>query len=363
MNYPHKAKKYAFSILKWSVIILGVTYVTSFLVRLYMASKHIEPVGQIWGVDYSVLVSFMYTVIFISFNSISERLALKRASVFNWKNVLFYAGVQSASIILAFTFATFLSVLFYYYFVDNHEVQKDFTFLIFVFVMSFTAAFILNMITYAGYLYRNLLMQQRQAAEHQLAALKTQINPHFLFNSLNSIASLIRISPEKAEEVTEDLADLFRYSLRSGSQNLTNLINELESVNTYFRIEKARFGDRIQLVLHNDDDLQEIGIPSLVLQPLIENAVKHAANKMTEPCEIRVSIKKREKGILITISDNGLGFESLDPSYLFQKGTGLKNVNDRLVFTLGQESALRFGLHHVEFSIPNRKVEHAISVS
>ncbi len=328
-----------------------------------MRSNNIPPVGQIWGLDYSVLVSFMYTVIFIASNTISERWALKRASIFNWKNVLFFAGVQSISILFAFGLATLLSAVSYYFMVENHEIHDDPFFLVFVFVMSFTAAFILNMITYAGYLYRNLLHQQRQAAEHQLAALKTQINPHFLFNSLNSIASLIRISPEKAEEVTEDLADLFRYSLRSGSQNLTSLRNEIESVRTYFRIEKARFGERLHLKLDYDDALLDVGIPSLVFQPLIENAVKHAANKMTEPCLIQLSITKQEKWIQVTISDNGSGFKSLIPMELFKQGTGLKNVNDRLVFTLGQQSALEFGAQYVRFNLPNRKVDDEVSVS
>ncbi len=84
---------------------------------------------------------------------------------------------------------------------------------------------------------------------------------------------------------------------------------------------------------------------------------------MTEPCLIQLSITKQEKWIQVTISDNGSGFKSLIPMELFKQGTGLKNVNDRLVFTLGQQSALEFGAQYVRFNLPNRKVDDEVSVS
>jgi LytS/YehU family sensor histidine kinase len=244
------------------------------------------------------------------------------------------------------------AVLAIYMFKEEPQFHDSMAFMWFIFVMSMSAALFLNTLYYTGYFYKHLLEESRQRAEHQLAALKNQINPHFLFNSLNSIASLIRINPEKAEEVTEDLAELFRYSLQAGKQHVTTLQNELESVQTYFRIEKARFSEKIELKTTIPQSLYMIHLPSLILQPLVENAVKHAAGKMTEKCTIVINAEEKPNGIWISVSDNGPGFPSIPRTELLAKGIGLTNVNERLQFAFGQRSALHFLKNTVSFLVP-----------
>src|SRR5262245_58258529 len=113
------------------------------------------------------------------------------------------------------------------------------------------------------------------AATAQLAALRAQINPHFLFNSLNSIAQLIRSDPDKAEACVERLADIFRYILRRAEKEFVPLAEELEMTQAYLDIERARFGERLRVETHVDPRSLRPLIPNLILQPLVENAVKH----------------------------------------------------------------------------------------
>ena len=140
---------------------------------------------------------------------------------------------------------------------------------------------LLALIGYHQYWRRVLFLQHRErelvelAATAQLAALRAQINPHLLFNSLNSIAQLIRTDPDRAEACVERLAEMFRYVLRHREEDFVPLADELEMARAYLDIEHARFGDRLRLETHIDSPSLHQLIPSLVLQPLVENAVKH----------------------------------------------------------------------------------------
>jgi len=283
----------------WPVTILLFTSVTGFLVELYMSRFQI-PIDYppFLGFNLNYISSFLFTISFLTINLNTGIWAINRYPVISWERVWLHIGIQLSSAHVAFLVGMALNGMVF--FQQQPEVEQDLSFLFFIYVMSMTAAIIFNLMFYIGSLYRNLLVQSRQSAEHQLASLKNQINPHFLFNSLNSIASLIRINPVKAETVTEDLAELFRYSLRAGKQHVTSLKDEIESIETYFRIEKARFGDRLSLSIQIPALFFETAIPSLILQPLVENSVKHAANSMLDSCIITVNAiqKKMEYGFL-----------------------------------------------------------------
>ena len=113
------------------------------------------------------------------------------------------------------------------------------------------------------------------ATQAELKALKAQINPHFLFNSLNTVASLTNTDPHKAEEATLKLADVFRYTLSSSNREFVTLQDELDFLDSYLDVEKARFGDRLEVIKSVQPEILNTRIPSLILQPLVENCLKH----------------------------------------------------------------------------------------
>ncbi len=210
---------------------------------------------------------------------------------------------------------------------------------------------------FSSYMYmvrvNHELGQARQTALHsELKALRAQINPHFLFNALNSIASLIRLRPNEAEEVTEQLADLFRYSLRASDRSVVSLADELYAVELYLQIEESRFRDRLSIEWAIPEDIKRASIPSLSLQPLVENSVKHGLNKTEETCTIAVSANRIGDMVSIVVADTGPGFSTTEREQVFANGTGLANVHRRLQLEFGPQADLVIQQHHVEVLIP-----------
>ncbi|EHI79589.1 hypothetical protein HMPREF9093_00138 [Fusobacterium sp. oral taxon 370 str. F0437] len=130
----------------------------------------------------------------------------------------------------------------------------------------------------------------------ELKALQSQINPHFLFNVLNTMTSLIRTNPEKAREVTIDLSNYLRYNLDNNLKNV-ELIKELNQIDTYIKIEKARFGDKLNIIYDVDESLYNFQIPSLIIQPLVENSIKHGILKKRDKGFVKIIVKKIDKDI------------------------------------------------------------------
>ena len=176
------------------------------------------------------------------------------------------------------------------------------------------------------------------AKEAELKALQTQINPHFLFNALHTTSFFVRKDPNKAREIIIDLSTYLRYNLEN-SCKLVPLEMELEQVKAYFNIEKARFGDKISLNIDVDENIKNISIPSLIIQPLVENSIKHGLLKKREGGFVNIIAKKENKGCLITIEDNGVGIDqkiidNLDDR--IDKNIGLKNVHNRIKLIYGK---------------------------
>ena len=172
----------------------------------------------------------------------------------------------------------------------------------------------------------------------ELKALQSQINPHFLFNVLNTMTSLIRTNPEKAREVTIDLSNYLRYNLDTNVKSV-ELIKELNQVDTYIKIEKVRFGDKLNILYDVDESLYNFQIPSLIIQPLVENSIKHGILKKRDNGCVKIIIKKIDKDIEITIEDDGVGIEqsiidNLDKQ--IKENIGLKNVHQRLKLLYGE---------------------------
>jgi two-component system LytT family sensor kinase len=171
----------------------------------------------------------------------------------------------------------------------------------------------------------DLVKAKQLTTQAELQTLQSKINPHFLYNSLNSIASLIHEDADKAEDMTLKLSRLFRYSINSKQENMASLTEEMEIVNTYLAIEKVRFGDRLNFLTHIDESVKNKLIPRFLIQPLVENALKHGLNDLANNGELKISITRVNENIVIAITDNGKPF----PAEL-NIGYGLQSTYDKL---------------------------------
>ncbi len=200
------------------------------------------------------------------------------------------------------------------------------------------------------------------AAKAELKALRAQINPHFLFNALNTIVSLCRTNSEEARRLIIELSEFFRRSLKS-ARDFVSLNEELEHVESYLTLEKARFGDRLTVIRNIDDNALIIPIPAFTLQPLVENAVKHGLLAKEQGGTVTISAQMAGKEVRIAISDDGQGIsralltQVLVSGFGKGAGVGLSNVNERLINLYGPGHKLRIdsteGLGTtVSFTIP-----------
>lgn len=176
---------------------------------------------------------------------------------------------------------------------------------------------------------------QTLAREAELRSLRAQINPHFLFNSLNSISALTTLHPDRAREMCLLLSEFFRRNIDIGNQESTTLGEELDLVFNYLQIEMARFGKRLQVHADVPDDLRAFSLPPLLLQPLVENAVKHGIAGLVEGGTITIRAKSLSGGGLSLSVEN-----PYDPEQPTRKrrGIGLENVRGRLDYRYGREA-------------------------
>lgn len=190
------------------------------------------------------------------------------------------------------------------------------------------------------------------ATTARLAELQARIRPHFLFNTLNSAIALVRAEPRKAERLLEDLSDLFRYALAEQSQSVS-LADEIALAQRYLAIEQVRFGERIQLEWSIDEQAGAARLPPLLLQPLVENAVKHGVEPSASGALIRVSTERRGSMVVIKVS-NTVSQQRLTDSP--GHGLALANVRERLSLlhdVQGQfQSGLKNGLFQVRIEVP-----------
>jgi signal transduction histidine kinase len=187
-----------------------------------------------------------------------------------------------------------------------------------------------------------MLLQARMAADQaRLAALRFQINPHFLFNTLNSISSLVVTRRnEQAEGMIDKLAVFLRASLNtSDDQALVPLSEELETLDSYIEIESMRFGERLRYGVDCPRALEGVTVPSFILQPLVENAVKYAVATSFEGAAIAIRVWRDENCLCIAVSDDGRG-DGMVPAGYFSNGLGLSNVRERLVGVYGEDARL-----------------------
>jgi len=190
------------------------------------------------------------------------------------------------------------------------------------------------------------------ATEAQLASLESRIHPHFLFNTLNSISSLIPEDPARAERLVEQMAALLRFSLDANESGLVPLERELKIVGDYLEIERARFGDRLRYQIDVPAELNQSQIPPLALQTLVENSVKYAIAPDRAGGEIRITAARSNGACRLEVSDSGPAFR-LESS---PAGHGLDNLKGRLSTLFGSQAALTLeragGRNKLTLSVP-----------
>jgi sensor histidine kinase YesM len=187
--------------------------------------------------------------------------------------------------------------------------------------------------------------------EMQISLLKSQINPHFLFNTLNSINTLIGSSKEQARRVITQLSDIFRYALDSHGDQMVRLIHELDFIDNYIRIQQVRFGDRLKFVKQVDFSCLGVRIPPMILQPLVENSVKYGIAPKDEGGTIVLTVKRFNTMIFFEVKDDGLGSKAKQVMDGSSSGVGVKNTDQRLKSIFGPGSGLRIRSNEWGYSV------------
>jgi two-component system LytT family sensor kinase len=255
---------------------------------------------------------------------------------FAWQFILIYYSCSILGTLIGIEIS-YLAVSFIYnapYHFLDHFVVYRFSLLIVVVVNTIIYFYIAQRETMKAKLQEkelDLMKLQQLKTQAELQTLQSKINPHFLYNSLNSIAGLVHADADKAEDMTLKLSRLFRYSVSSPQGNTATVKQEMEIVETYLDIEKVRFGDRLVFSTQVDTSAENALIPRFLIQPLVENALKHGLNNMAQDGELFVNVNNMDEYILITIADNGKPF----PDEL-NMGYGLQSTYDKLSLLYGE---------------------------
>lgn len=195
-------------------------------------------------------------------------------------------------------------------------------------------------------LYGDYQQQQALLAQAEIKLLHAQVNPHFLFNALNTISAITRRDPDNARELIQNLSHFFRSNLKQNINTVT-LKEELAHVNSYLSIEKARFTDRLEVEIDIQPELLDIKLPSFTLQPLVENAIKHGISNMLEGGKVHIYSEAHPQGHLITVEDNAGSFE---PPKENHSGLGLEIVDKRLTNQFGRDASLKITCEPHQFT-------------
>ena len=174
---------------------------------------------------------------------------------------------------------------------------------------------------------------ESEAADARLAALQAQMNPHFLFNALNTVAALVRTNPGTAERTVEHLADVLRRTLARTSRTSGTLDEELEYLKAYLAVEQQRYGERLKVSWTIPDDTRRLALPPLLLQPLVENALKHGLGARLEGGRLAIVAARDGDSLRLSVTDDGAGLPTRA-----QEGTGIGNLRRRLATLYGDRA-------------------------
>ena len=203
--------------------------------------------------------------------------------------------------------------------------------------------------------------QERLLVEARLAALTSQINPHFLFNTLNSVSSLIRTDPDRAREMLLRLSKVLRRLLRK-HENFSALRDELSFIEDYLAIEVVRFGEKLRFEKDVAEDTLDMLVPSMLLQPLVENSIKHGLSSKVEGCTIRIRTRRLGSRLCLAVEDDGVGIPEAKLATLLDHGIGVSNVNERLKVLFAGEYRMWIDSHpgrgtRIEIEVPELQTD------
>jgi len=228
-----------------------------------------------------------------------------------------------------------------------------------LYLMLFIGAFLRSIYIFLNDRYKSIINQkdvelaqmgelQKQA---ELQSLRAKINPHFLYNALNSIASLATTDAKKTEQMALALSDFFKYAINREQKQLNSLSEELNATRTFLEIEKVRFGDRLNFEIDCNPELLDIRIPQLLIQPLVENALKHGLSQITENGMIRITISKEGTQLNIRVYDNGPAFPDGPLS-----GFGIQNTQERIALLYGSKATINWK------NVPEKFIELSLPI-
>lgn len=330
-----------------TVLILAVTGMSALLLvatqistqsgppKGHMVLELLKELGRI-----AIIVLFVFNVVWI----VSHNRKIKSLS-FGWHHAVIVPTIVLSTVLIWMTVVFASNDMKMPAETDLHRV------LVFIYFNGLVAAFIYTAVNYVE-MQRARKLTEKELEVTRLMALKTKaeldalhskVNPHFLYNALNSIADLSITDGRKARRMTIALADLFRYSINYSQNNYSTVNDEVAMTEVYLQIEKIRFEDQLNYSVDVQPEAGHYLVPRFILQPLAENAVKHGLKITGKMTEILLSVQQKENGLLITISDNGPAFPAeLMPGY------GVKSVFDKL-------DLLFPGQYEIHFSNEPRK--------
>jgi two-component system LytT family sensor kinase len=191
---------------------------------------------------------------------------------------------------------------------------------------------------------RSAAASRAEAQTAQLRALRYQVNPHFLFNTLNSLSTLVmRQNGDEAERMIINLSNFFRTSLTTDPTEDVPLSDEIRMQRLYLDIEQVRFPERLQVVVDVPPELENAAVPGLILQPVIENAIKYGVARSTRPVTVTIRARAFQGRLLLTVNDDGMADGGAALEKTQGHGVGLRNVCDRLAARFGGEASCHFG--------------------
>lgn len=329
--FQNKKSKYSYLNYLFPVFLISLHFIN--LVNIYQYLTKFNSVIQwdshiLFQIPFAVLVSIL-----ISFKLWSlEKISIKGNESFSYQLVLKVAYTFISFIIPLVLFAVFT-------WKEKGLVEFLFPYIFFSVALAVGRGLMLYLNHFSESLVKEKdveLSRLREAkAEAEVKMLQSQINPHFLYNALNSIASLAHTDADKTEKMALSLSDLFRHSINQKGKKVNTLGDEIYLVRNYLEIEQIRFGDRLSFNIDVELDLLTVEIPMFVLQPLVENAIKHGVSKIQGDGKIILKVTKKDNGILISVQDNGPDF----PEGLVS-GHGLQTVYDLLKFSYGDKTEM-----------------------
>lgn len=333
-------KSFSVYLISWIFIFLVHSSILYFYIKLPISKSIID--SLIFNLIFSILgLSFWYSTKYVSFETFNTF-----KIVTNHITAAFFASGIWIALCYWLLNTIYGSNPDYINFLFDSLIWRFFIGMFFYFII---VSLIYVMIYYGNFQEKVLKEAELKSLvkEAELKSLKYQINPHFIFNSLNSISALTLTKPELARKMTIDLASFLRKTLSSNEVQKCKLLDELNNAKLYLDIEKIRFGDKFNYYEEIDDCCKDLELPSMILQPIFENAIKHGVYESIEPVSIKFKCEELDEYMKITITNN------FDEEAVPHKGEGIGilNIQSRLKKIYNQDNLLRFSKKNGIFTV------------